>query len=291
MSMATRPSCEASAIQASSRVEAGHRLVGLGVDRASRRRARRVPRRSAAAPSAPWRRRHCRRHRRAFAGGRCPAGGRLPSTPSPKTSAVCPSGPASDANAAASARRLVRLRRLQLRVGLDRRRVDAARLGDALGERGELHRLEEGDEPPRIELRPRGSRRAASRSRRGSRASPAACDRRAWSAIADQRSRRFGCLISSARASSVSRSPYSPISCEAVLTPMPGTPGHVVGGVADQRLDVDHLLRRHAEIVDDALASRSALGPVAGPALRCPTRSRRTGPCRRRAASGPCRRR
>ena len=38
-------------------------------------------------------------------------------------------------------------------------------------------------------------------------------------------SRRFGCLISCARASSVSRSPYSPISCAAVLTPMPGAPG------------------------------------------------------------------
>ena len=39
------------------------------------------------------------------------------------------------------------------------------------------------------------------------------------------RSRRFGCLISPARASRVSRSPYSLISSAAVLTPMPGTPG------------------------------------------------------------------
>ena len=39
------------------------------------------------------------------------------------------------------------------------------------------------------------------------------------------RSRRLGCLISPARASSVSRSPYSLISSAAVLTPMPGTPG------------------------------------------------------------------
>ena len=38
-------------------------------------------------------------------------------------------------------------------------------------------------------------------------------------------SRRLGCLISPARASSVSRSPYSLISSAAVLTPMPGTPG------------------------------------------------------------------
>ena len=38
-------------------------------------------------------------------------------------------------------------------------------------------------------------------------------------------SRRFCCLISPARASSVSRSPNSLMSCAAVLTPMPGTPG------------------------------------------------------------------
>ena len=38
-------------------------------------------------------------------------------------------------------------------------------------------------------------------------------------------SRRFGCLISPARASSVSRSPYSRMSCAAVLSPMPGAPG------------------------------------------------------------------
>ena len=48
---------------------------------------------------------------------------------------------------------------------------------------------------------------------------------RAWSANSISFSRRFGCLISPARASSVSRSPYSLISSAAVLTPMPGTPG------------------------------------------------------------------
>ena len=48
---------------------------------------------------------------------------------------------------------------------------------------------------------------------------------RASSALAISASRRLGCLISPARASSVSRSPYSLISWAAVLTPMPGTPG------------------------------------------------------------------
>ena len=48
---------------------------------------------------------------------------------------------------------------------------------------------------------------------------------RAFSAFSIKASRRFGCLISPARFSSVSRSPYSTISCAAVLMPMPGTPG------------------------------------------------------------------
>ncbi len=50
-------------------------------------------------------------------------------------------------------------------------------------------------------------------------------DRRIWSAKLIRVSRRLGCLISPARASSVSRSPYSLISWAAVLIPMPGAPG------------------------------------------------------------------
>ena len=48
---------------------------------------------------------------------------------------------------------------------------------------------------------------------------------RACSANSMRFSRRLFCLISLARSSSVSRSPYSPISCAAVFTPIPGTPG------------------------------------------------------------------
>ncbi len=50
-------------------------------------------------------------------------------------------------------------------------------------------------------------------------------DSRASSAFSISDWRRFSCLISPARASSVSRSPYSVMSAAAVLTPMPGTPG------------------------------------------------------------------
>ena len=59
------------------------------------------------------------------------------------------------------------------------------------------------------------SRRSVTRSR----------EMRICSAWPSSTSRRFGCLISAARSSSVSRSPYSWISCAAVLTPMPGAPG------------------------------------------------------------------
>ncbi len=48
---------------------------------------------------------------------------------------------------------------------------------------------------------------------------------RACSANSIRFSRRFCCLISGARESSVSRSPYSSRSCAAVFGPMPGTPG------------------------------------------------------------------
>ena len=48
---------------------------------------------------------------------------------------------------------------------------------------------------------------------------------RAISALSISDCRRLSCLISLARLSSVSRSPYSPINCAAVFTPMPGTPG------------------------------------------------------------------
>ena len=51
------------------------------------------------------------------------------------------------------------------------------------------------------------------------------CDSRACSACSSRFSRRLGCLIVPALASSASRSPNSCSSCAAVLTPMPGTPG------------------------------------------------------------------
>ncbi len=50
-------------------------------------------------------------------------------------------------------------------------------------------------------------------------------DMRACSANSIKDCRRFSCLISPARPSNVSRSPYSLMSSAAVFTPRPGTPG------------------------------------------------------------------
>ncbi len=61
----------------------------------------------------------------------------------------------------------------------------------------------------------------------------------------------MSCLISAARASSVSRSPYSVMSCAAGLHPNSGNAGNVVGRIPDQRLHLDDLGGRHAEFLDD----------------------------------------
>ena len=60
-------------------------------------------------------------------------------------------------------------------------------------------------------------------------------------------SRRLSCLISEARSSSVSRSPIFVDEKGGGLHPDAGHAGHVVGGIADQRLHLDDLGRRHAE--------------------------------------------
>ena len=80
-----------------------------------------------------------------------------------------------------------------------------------------------------ISLRASGSCTARSSSGTSSGTLSSSCtsrlEMRAFSAFSISASRRFGCLISGARVSSVSRSPYSVMSCAAVLMPMPGTPG------------------------------------------------------------------
>ena len=81
-----------------------------------------------------------------------------------------------------------------------------------------------------------GNRVSASGSRTSSASSPSSSgtsrrsvtrsrESRMRSACPTSTSRRFGCLISPARASRVSRSPYSAMSCAAVLIPIPGAPG------------------------------------------------------------------
>ena len=143
-------------------------------------------------------------------------------------------------------------RRLRLDARADRaasggRRGDAELFGDALGQRVELHRPQEAEQ--RVGS---GSRTPISSSGTSTGTSSfsgtSSRDIRAWSANSISFSRRFGCLISPARASSVSRSPYSLISSAAGLDADARHARHVVDAVAGQRLHVDHLVRARRRI-------------------------------------------
>ena len=102
---------------------------------------------------------------------------------------------------------------------------------------------------------PSGSRFASADSGTGtgtsSRRRTRSRDRRAFSAWVSRASRRFGWRISWARASSVSRSPNSSMSCAAVLTPMPGTPGTLSVASPASAMHVDYPLRADAEFFPD----------------------------------------
>ena len=88
---------------------------------------------------------------------------------------------------------------------------------------------------------------------------------RAWSACSRIAFERAG--VSSSTCSSTSSSePYCAISCPAVLSPIPGTPGMLSGGVALEADEVRHLLGRDA---------RAA--PRRAPACRRGRRRRRAG--------------
>ena len=73
---------------------------------------------------------------------------------------------------------------------------------------------------------------------------------RICSAWPSSTSRRFGCLISPARASSVSRSPYSRMRLRRGLDADAGGAGHVVDRVAGERLHVDDPVGADAELLD-----------------------------------------
>ena len=133
-----------------------------------------------------------------------------------------------------------------------RRRSSSATRRD---QRGELHRLAEADRLAGRRPPPPRGRRAARRAARRSESSTSLREMRACSANCDQVLAPLLLLdLAGARQSSVSRSPYSSRSCAAVFGPMPGHARHVVGGIADQRLQLDHLLRIDAELLLHALA-------------------------------------
>ena len=106
-------------------------------------------------------------------------------------------------------------------------------------------------------------------------------ERRIWSAKSIRVSRRFCCLISPARARRRLEVAVLVDQGRGGLDADTGRAGDVVHRIAAQGLDVDHLLRRHAELLDhlgDGRCGRSSW-------------CRASRPDRRPAASGPCRRR
>ena len=115
-----------------------------------------------------------------------------------------------------------------------------ARLADPVRQRAELHLAEEG----RAGVSASGSRTSSASSgssaaaRRAS-ASPASRDTRIWSAWSISISRRLGCLISPARASSAVEVAVFLDQLRGGLDADAGRAGHVVDRVADQRLHVD----------------------------------------------------
>ena len=104
----------------------------------------------------------------------------------------------------------------------------------------------------RARARPRRRGRGRARS---SRMAVASCfEMRASSACSVRFCLRLAPEMLSMLASTPSRSPHSWSSCEAVLSPMPGTPGDVVRGVALEPDEVGDQLGRDAVAVDHRLA-------------------------------------
>ena len=73
---------------------------------------------------------------------------------------------------------------------------------------------------------------------------------RAFSAFSISASRRFGCLISPARGEQRFQIAIFDDQLRGGLDADAGHARHVVGGIAGQRLHLDHLFRRHAELLD-----------------------------------------
>ncbi len=128
--------------------------------------------------------------------------------------------------------------------------VDAELGGDPAGEGAELHLAEEGEQRVGVGVAHLQRRRAGPRAARRGCSVTRSREMRIWSAWPSSTSRRFGCLISPARARRVSRSPYSAMSCGGGLDADAGGAGDVVDRVAGQRLHVDDPVGADAELLD-----------------------------------------
>ena len=203
-------------------------------------------------------------------------------------------------------RRLARLRRRQRiavaaapavwsgegRVGLDQAGVDAIGLGGALGDRREFQRLEEGDQ----RLASGGaSRRSSSGVSTGtSRTSETSCFEvliKATLSGSVRISRRFGCLISPGAGEQRVEIAIFIDELRGGLEADAARARNIVRRIAGERLHVDDLLGRHAEIgkdfidADAALLARTfrrRLRRRPDHTWRRPARSAASDPCRRK---------
>ena len=153
----------------------------------------------------------------------------------------------------------------EARVRLDRGDVDAGELADPAGDRGELHRFQEGDEFTAVERR-----------------SGEVVERRLERHVAHQRDQllrdqdavdvlgqrqRFAAFrlldLAGAREQRLEVAIFAD-ELRRRLDADAGRAGNVVGRIAGERLDVDHLVRPDAEIVEHLGRADAALLAVAG---------------------------
>ena len=164
-------------------------------------------------------------------------------------------------------------------IRLHIRRIDLRIVGDAAGEGGELHRLQEGDQLARIGLVHREVVERHVELDLVVEQHQLPRDPRLLG-ILDQRLAPLRLLDLAGAEQQLFQVAIFDDQLRRGLDADAGHAGHVVGGIAGQRLHLDHLLRRHAEFLDHLGDADAAIlhGVVHGDA------------CRSRAASDPCRR-
>ena len=154
--------------------------------------------------------------------------------------------------------------RRQRRIGIDRADIGLIGFADTLGDGGELHRLEEGDERHRIGLAQRQMRQRRLDGDVVDEADELARDADLLDHLGiGQGLAALGLLDLAGPGQQRFQIAIFGDELGGRLDADAGRAGHVVGRVARQRLHVDDLVRRHAEILDDLGLADLALGAEA----------------------------